>query len=55
MTIAKISVHCILNVFLNDFLFGIKQASVHDFAENNTLSSFCKDFCRANKNSYIRE
>ena len=30
------------NAFLNDFFFCIRKASVHNFADDNTLSSFAK-------------
>ena len=32
----------LFNVFINDFFFFIKRASVHNFADDNTLSSFAK-------------
>ena len=32
----------LFNAFLNDFFFCIRKASVHDFADDNTLSSFAK-------------
>ena len=32
----------LFNAFLNDFFFCIRKASVHNFADDNTLSSFAK-------------
>ena len=32
----------LFNAFLNDFFFYIRNASVHNFADDNTLSSFAK-------------
>ena len=32
----------LFNAFLNDFFFCIRKASVHDFADDNTLSSLAK-------------
>ena len=32
----------LFNVFVNDFFFFIKRTSVHNFADDNTLSSFAK-------------
>ena len=32
----------LFNAFLNDFFFWIRKASVHNFADDNTLSSFAK-------------
>ena len=32
----------LFNAFLNDFFFCIRKASLHNFADDNTLSSFAK-------------
>ena len=32
----------LFNVFINDFFFFIKRTSVHNFADDNTLSNFAK-------------
>ena len=32
----------LFNTFLNDFFFCIRKASVHNFADDNALSSFAK-------------
>ena len=32
------------NAFFNDFFFYIKHAAVHNFVDDNTLSSFAKTF-----------
>ena len=32
----------LFNAFLNNFFFSIRKASVHNFADDNTLSSFAK-------------
>ena len=32
----------LFNAFLSDFLFSIREASVHNFADDNMLSSFAK-------------
>ena len=32
----------LFNAFLNDFFFCIRKASLHTFADDNTLSSFAK-------------
>ena len=37
------------NAFFNDFFFFIKHATVHNFADNNTLSSFAKTFEKLKK------
>lgn len=36
--------HFVFNPFLNDSFFCLKQASVHNFSDNMTLSSFAKTF-----------
>ena len=30
----------LLNIFINNFLYFIKKAEVHNYADDNTLSSF---------------
>ena len=37
------------NAFFNDFFFFIKHATVHNFADDNTLSSFAKTFEKLKK------
>ena len=32
----------LFNAFLNDFFFCIRKVLIHDFADDNTLSSFAK-------------
>ena len=32
----------LFNAFLNDFFYHIENASVHNFADDNTMSCFCK-------------
>ena len=39
----------LFNAFFNDFVFFIKHATVHDFADDNTLSSFAKTFDKLKK------
>ena len=34
----------LFNIFFNDFFFFIPKASVHNFADDNTLCSFAKTF-----------
>ena len=34
----------LFDAFFNDFFFFIKRATVHNFADDNTFSSFAKTF-----------
>ena len=39
----------LFNVFFHDFFFFMHHATVHNFADDNTLSRFAKTFAKLNK------
>ena len=43
----------LFNAFLNDFFYDIENASVHNFADDNTLSCFAKIVKGSNKRNVI--